>query len=199
MTCTAPVRGHYKTSAAARCPGPCTRPFRFDSPYGIIDPVPPPPPAVSDERKVWITRQLAKRGWTAGLSDALTAGLWTHVTVEVKRSPNWQGNSDHWLCTMLADAVEAMDPGTVAEAVGDLFQAALTDRGVKPWVAGILGRGIAKATGQLLATADPTEQLRLGLLVVAMSLCPRPESCPETDRLALPVVQATLAVPKKSA
>ncbi|MDN3481237.1 hypothetical protein QMA10_04780 [Arthrobacter sp. APC 3897] len=142
-----------------------------------------------------IRDQLVKAGWDVALSKDLTVVLWNSVAGAITKSPNWRGNSGHWLCVMLADAVDAIDPGTVAENVGSLFEAALVDRGVTPWVAVIVGRGIAKATEQTLSTMDPAEQLRLGLLVVAICLCPRPEKCPEENRLTLPIFQSTVEFP----
>lgn len=187
MSCTAPKKGHHRASAEARCPV-----HRSGVPSPVLSPAGSPSlfRAHAEQALRKIFPLLADAGFDTA-TDKL-AGALLKVAVEIQSSEDWRGNSSHCLCKVFADAAEAIDPGEVASAVGDFFEATLIKHGVPGWAAIIAGRGIAEATKRTLSTLEPAAQLSLGVRIVAIWLCPQPERCPEGTRLSAPLFEAAL-------
>lgn len=115
------------------------------------------------------------------------------VASELSEEAKKHGKPTHWLCELLADTADAIDPATISGITGELFTAALKDANVPDWVAETAGHGISRAVAGALPTLEPNTQLALGLRIVGAALCPKPESCPADSRLSTPVIQAGLA------
>lgn len=99
----------------------------------------------------------------------------------------------HWLCELLADAADSVDPAVVAGVAGDVFADALVENGVPEWAASVAGWGVANAAQTVFTSTMPGAQLCLGLRVLGMFVCPAPEECPAEERLSVPLLKATLA------
>lgn len=98
----------------------------------------------------------------------------------------------HWLCELLAELANVIDPGVIASAVGGAFEVALGDAGAPLWVAQIAGRGISKAAETALLHIVPGSQLCLGLRALSLMVCPNPEVCPTQPELAATLVKSVI-------
>ena len=128
----------------------------------------------------------------AATSEAFT-GVLVDVAVTLSEEASARGKPGHWLCVMLADAADGLDPASVAGVIGNVFADALVDVGVPERAASIAGWGIANGARQMLTHILPGAQLCLGLRVLGMLVCPAPEPCPAGDRLSAPLLKAALA------
>ena len=114
------------------------------------------------------------------------------VALELETKAARRSKPSHWLCELLADAADAVDPTAVAAAAADAFSEALVRIGVPGWIAAVAGRGVAKAAENALASALPGAQLCLGLRVLGIMACPAPEACPAGTRLSGPLLRAAV-------
>lgn len=210
MSCTAPVRGHRSPRAWSRCPvcrggggwsSPSSSYARPVSQGGLPTPTgssgrPAAPPTSSGShpggRSEAVERALISAGLDAVASRNFTAAL-VDVAVALQSEASRRGKTSHWLCELLADAADAIDPGSVASAVGDVFADALVAYGVPNWAASIAGWGVAKASEAAIGSLMPSTQLCLGLRVLALLVCPSPETCPAGSRLSVPILKASLS------
>jgi hypothetical protein len=190
--CTAPVKGHRTVAAAANCPecGPLMR--------SALPPVQHPPhrrpPLHKKKRRVEKHRettaeQLVNIGLTASTADSLTVSL-LDTAESLQRRARWRLKPRHWLCQLLADTADAVDPAVLGSLVGANFKEALVARGMPPWAAAVAGKGISEAASAVLASLMPHQQLILGLRVLALLCCPDADRCPASERLVPPVLRA---------
>lgn len=148
--------------------------------------------AADDGRSDEVVRGLVQAGLDAATSEAFT-GVLVDVAVTLSEEASAREKPGHWLCVMLADAADGLDPASVAGVIGNVFADALVDVGVPEWAASIAGWGIANGARQMLTHILPGAQLCLGLRVLGMLVCPAPEPCPAGDRLSAPLLKAALA------
>lgn len=204
MKCTAPVRGHRSPRAWSRCPA-CRNGGGWSAPPASSDLNPAPAEhgvgagaerprgrlAPGTRRVAEVQRALIQAGLDAATSGELVSAL-IDVAATLDEEASKRSKPDHWLCTLLADAADALDPGVIAAATGDVFADALVVSGAPEWVASIAGWGVAKAAEGALSTLLPGGQLVLGLRVLGLLVCPRPNSCPAQSRLSVPVLKSVI-------
>jgi len=117
---------------------------------------------------------------------------------QVKREPSISAKlavDSHWLCIALADLADALDPAlaldTLLTATFDEIGRALASK-VGPFAAAIITQGLKRTVIDLLAPLTtnilPGGQLVLSLRVLAILVCPDPDSCPAGERLSKPVI-----------
>ncbi len=202
MKCTARVTGqHRRATAAARCPvhrgenlrtiaapavAPNTQPTYRHSTQLRRD--------LIQMRRADVERTLIQAGLDAAVSRDFTGAL-ADVAVALAEEASRRSKPSHWLCNLLADTAEAIDPSAIAAAMGDVFADALVKAGTPEWVASIAGWGIAKAAESSITALLPGAQLSLGLRVLALMSCPSPSGCPAGLRLSTPVLKAILDSP----
>ena len=217
MKCTAPIRGHSSSRAWSRCP-PCRGGSGWTAPRvsgghtsgattagakGTIlgriatpttsAPNQMPSPQVSS-RAGKVERDLIAAGLDFLESRNFTAAL-IDVSVALEAEASKRATPSHWLCQLLADSADAVDPATIASIAGDVFADALVANGAPEWAASIAGWGVAKAAEGALSSMMPGVALSLGLRVLGMLVCPSPSSCPAATQLSAPVLKTALAAP----
>lgn len=154
----------------------------------------PPPAPNTDDRAADVERALILAGLDAVASRDF-AGALIDVSVSLQAEASKRSKPSHWLCELLADAADAVDPATIARAFGDVFADALVAQGVPDWAAAIAGWGIAKAAEGAISSVAPGSQLCLGLRVLGVLVCPSLASCPVGPRLSVPLFKAALESP----
>lgn len=140
-----------------------------------------------------VEHALFAAGLTAIESRDFTSAL-LDLSVELSGEAAKRGKSAHWLCEMLADLADAIDPAAVAGAVGGEFEAALVGSGAPPWVAQIAGWGVSKAAEAALVHILPGSKLCLGLRALSLMVCPDPDACPTQPKLAVTILKAGIGV-----
>lgn len=161
---------------------------------GPITPAPVPSPTRrprADYRAQEVERALIDAGLDAVTSKDFTAAL---IDVADALQPEAMKRSKplHWLCELLADAADAVDPAVITRVAGDEFADALAADGMPQWAASMVGRGVANAAEGVLSSIMPGAQLCLGLRVLGMLVCPAPSACPVQTRLSVPLLKAAL-------
>ncbi|HJX77895.1 hypothetical protein [Glutamicibacter sp.] len=116
------------------------------------------------------------------------------LSVELAGEAAKRGKSKHWLCEMLADLADVIDPAVIADAVGSVFETAVVDAGAPSWIAQVAGWGISKAAETALLPLLPGSQLCLGLRALSLLVCPNPEACPTQPELAAAILKAGIGV-----
>jgi len=149
-------------------------------------------PRVHVERAAEVERALIQAGLDVATSGNFVVAL-IDVAASLDEGATKRGKPDHWLCTLLADVADALDPSAIAAATGDVFSDALVRAGAPQWVASIAGWGVAKASEEALSSMLPGGQLVLGLRVLGMAVCPQPSSCPAQSRLSVPLLKVVIA------
>lgn len=96
---------------------------------------------------------------------------------------------EHWLCELLNESSNAIDPGTYTTAVGKEVTQLIHAAGMPRFAAAVLGKAAAFGAGRLVEVN--TGQIILGLRVIVPLVCPEFERCP-----AQGPVCTTLAKPK---
>lgn len=207
MKCTAPIRGHRAQRAKDRCPS-CRRQEGRHGPRADTQAIAQPrlrsthPSSVTIERpansallarKTEVERRLIRAGLDALSSEYFVDAL-SAVALELyEQEPQSPGRRRaHWLCMVLAEIADAIDPSQVAAAVGNAFEQVLIDKGMPDWAAIIAGKGIAKASVNVLSALTPEAQLCLGLRVLAALQCPQPDTCPEIEKVSVSSLRAAL-------
>lgn len=122
-------------------------------------------------RAAKIERALISAGIDAAASHDFTAAL-IDVATDLDDEASKRSKGSHWLCALLADAADAVDPAAIAAATGDVFADALIEIGVPNWAASVIGWGVAKAVESTLSSLLPGTQLRLGLRALGLLVCP---------------------------
>lgn len=205
MKCTAPVRGHWSPNARSKCPvcrggggrglpggsgGHYTEPTQTTS-NGVRSRL--TPGVVKVELRVDSAESaLVSAGLDFATSEKFATAL-TEVASSLQEGTPSRGKASHWLCTLLAEAADSIDPGSVASAVGAVFSDVLVVNGMPQWAADIAGRGVAKASEATISSFMPSTQLSLGLRVLALLVCPSPRSCPVEGRVSVPILKALLS------
>ena len=209
MRCTAPVRGHRSPRAWARCPAcrggggwapPGSSFARPEESGSLGEPASPrglprqsasPATSLSGRSSQEVRRALIEAGLDAAASQEFTAAL-IDVAVALQSEATSRKKASHWLCELLAEAADAVDPGSVASAVGHVFADFLVLNGAPDWAATIAGWGIAQASRAAISSLVPASQLCLGLRVLALLVCPSPPACPVGAKLSVPILKASL-------
>jgi len=137
-------------------------------------------------------RALISAGLDGAISHEFTTAL-VDVAVALEDKASKRSARSHDLCTLLADAADAIDVGGIASATGDAFARALVDAGVPTSLSSVIGWGVAKAAEHVLSSMMPGTQLCLGLRVLGLLVCPSPSGCPAQSRLSVPVFKALIA------
>lgn len=206
--CTARVTGVHRTaSGAARCPvhGTGRSGYRPRSSGRTslppltragTGPVAPPPQRTTvpsrSGRAVQVQRVLTQAGLDAAQGGQFVSIL-LDVSADLSNEATRRSRPTHWLCQILADAADAIDPASVAGTIGEVFADEMVRTGIPQWVADIAGWGFARAAENALSTVSPGAQLCLGLRVLGALVCPDPSSCPAEDQISVPIVQELLA------
>lgn len=201
MTCTAPIRGHRSARAAARCPvhgSDVGRATNYRVPRGLL----PAPlrsqdevgstPVIASRSRSQIERTLVQAGLDAVTSHNFTGAL-IDVSAELSKEASKRSRPSHWLCQLLGDSADSMDPSSVAAAVGDVFADVLVRDGAPEWAASIVGWGVAQAASGPIAALLPGAQLSFGLRTLAVIACPDQSSCSERSRLTVPLLKGLLS------
>lgn len=196
MTCrNAPALGH-RSDAARRACRECNPTRPHGSHHGqdrtFADVSLALPRGVSSQRCIDIERDLADEFLSVAEAGDVVEAL-SGVAGRLIEDPATRvGSGSHWLCELVADVADGVDPGTVADEVGDAIADALVAGGL-PWVAAhMVGNGIAEATEQVLTPLLPQEPLVLALRTLGLMICPDPDRCPASERLALPIAESAL-------
>lgn len=202
MKCTAPVKGHRSPNARSRCP--VCRGGGWRGPSGSHSTAPTQPASngvrsrpTRGVAEVELRADSAESALVSAGLDPATSEKFTVALMEVASSlqagASSRGKASHWLCELLAEAADFIDPGLVANAVGAVFSDLLVANGMPQWAAGIAGKGVAKASEATISSFMPSTQLSLGLRVLAVLVCPLPRSCPVEERVSVPILKDILS------
>lgn len=117
------------------------------------------------------------------------------VASDLQTQARAHSKSLHWLCELLANIADTIDPASVADAFGETFVGVLREYGAPKWVADVAGWGVSKAAEGLLKHVIPGAQLCLGLRVLGLQVCPDLDSCPAQAKLSMPLIRAAIQLP----
>lgn len=108
--------------------------------------------------------------------DSFYAGLADRLTAKV---PFWRRfrKENHWLCALLHDLAEGLDPATYARQAGMDIAHGLREVGFPFFVANVIG-GASSAGLNVIFSSVQTDSLAHALKILIALTCPNLEGCP---------------------
>lgn len=198
MDCTAPTRGHRTAGGVARCP--------VHGGHGLAvapNPAPVPPPAghqpvapLAYSPITLMTVSVLVDGLEAVLSGKPATAVKAYQglveladQVGPKVAEKHSDKPAHWLCELLADVADAIDPSVATAQMQRALEQLLISDGLHRVIAALISKALEK-TLKAAATQLMPHQYALALRVLGILLCPDVDNCPAGDRLANPVLEA---------
>lgn len=113
---------------------------------------------------------------------------------KLRRAARLHFRCGHWLCQLLADTADIINPATLSCSMARTAEQAMTQfLEVPGWIAKPAGHFVQEISDTALVGVMPHAQLAFGLRVLAIAVCPAPARCPAQTQLAPSILQCSLA------